>query len=162
MWTRVNNLNRMLNTMDLFRSGIGRILETGDLFPSPIGRMLTDYDRLLGFETNGNTLAGSPRMNLYDNGENFQVMAEIPGFSKDELDIKSQGNYLELSGTRNEDTPKGYKTHRIEREIRSFTRSFTLPADVDADKITATLKNGILTMTLPKTEKAKPKQIMIS
>jgi HSP20 family protein len=157
----MNDLNRIFNTMDLFSSGLGRMGTRGGLFPSSIGRILSDYDRLLGFETNGDTIVGSPRMNLYDNGENFQVVAEIPGFSKDELDIKSQGNYLELSGTRKADTPVGYKARRVERGVTSFTRSFTLPADVDADHITATLKDGLLTMVLPKTEKSKPKQITI-
>jgi HSP20 family protein len=81
--------------------------------------------------------------------------------SSDDLNVKIQGNYLEISGTRKADTPEGYKAHRIERGTAAFTRSFTLPADVDADKSEASLKNGILTLTLPKAEAAKPKQIEI-
>ena len=82
--------------------------------------------------------------------------------TKANLNIKIQGNYLELSGTRESDAPEGYNAHRVERGATSFTRSFTLPADIDSEKVGASLKNGILTLTLPKTEAAKPKQITIT
>ena len=77
------------------------------------------------------------------------------------MSIKIQGNYLELSGTKNSDAPDGYKAHRVERVNASFTRSFTLPSEVDVDKVEAVLNNGILSLNLPKAEVAKPKQIAI-
>ena len=79
----------------------------------------------------------------------------------DDLKVKIQGNYLEISGSRKADTPEGYTAHRLERGTPSFSRSFTLPVEVDANKVSATLKNGILTLMLPKAEIAKPKQITI-
>jgi HSP20 family protein len=148
MWTRVNDFDRMFDTMDLLRSRLNRVL--------------TDYDTSYGDEYGWKTFNGSPRTNLRDNGDSFQVIAEVPGLSKDDLNIKIQGNYLELSGSRKSDAPKGFKAHRVEREMASFTRSFTLPADVDVEKIEAVLKDGLLTLALPKAEAAKPKQISIS
>jgi HSP20 family protein len=83
-------------------------------------------------------------------------------FSKDDLNIKIQGNYLEISGKRSVDTPDGYKVHRNERGGSTFSRSFTLPDDVDADKVEATMKTASCILTLPKSETAKPKQITIN
>ncbi len=148
MWTRVNEIDRMFDAMDLFRSNLNRVF--------------LDYDKPYGEEYGWKVLNNSPRTNLCDSGDTLQLMAEVPGLTKDDLNIKIQGNYLELSGSRKADTPKGYKANRVERDAISFTRSFTLPADVDADRIEAVLKDGLLTLVLPKAEKAKPKQISIS
>jgi len=147
MWTRWNDIDRMFNAMDLLQSRMGRIFsdfEKSRLFPDAW---------IVGENT--------PRTNLYDVGDHLEIKAEVPGFAKDDLSIKIQGNYLEIGGTRKPDTPEGYCTHRMERATTSFTRSFTLPADVDSGKVEASLKNGLLTLTLPKTEAAKPKQITI-
>lgn len=146
MWTRVNDIDRMFNAMDLFRSNLDR--------------MFTD-DRSFNEELGWRGIDGAPRTNLYDSGDKFQVIAEVPGMSKEDLKVRIQGNYLELSGTRKLDAPKGYKTHRAERNMTEFTRSFTLPSEVDADKIEALLRDGLLTLVLPKAEAAKPKQISI-
>jgi HSP20 family protein len=148
MWTRLNEIDRMFDAMDLFRSNLNRVF--------------LDYDKPYSEEYGWKVLNNSPRTNLCDNGDSFQLIAEVPGLTKDDLNIKIQGNYLELSGSRKSDAPKGYKAHRVERDAVSFTRSFTLPADVNAEKIEAVLKDGLLTLALPKEEKAKPKQINIS
>lgn len=147
MWTRASDLDRMFDTMDLFRSKMNRILP--------------DIERLYEGDLTWGAINGSPRMNLYDNGDEFQIVAEVPGLSKDDLHVKTQGNYLELSATNRADIPEGYKAHRVERGTTTFTRSFTLPADVDADKVRAVLKDGLLHLSLPKSETAKPKQISI-
>lgn len=148
MWTRGNDIDRMFTAMDLFRSRMNR--------------MFTDFDRSRGQDFSWRIVNGSPGTNMYDNGDYFQVVAEVPGLAKEDLNVRIQGNYLELSGTRKADVPEGYKAHRIERNAASFTRSFTLPADVDADRIEAVLKDGLLTLMLPKAETAKPKQITIN
>ncbi len=148
MWTRVNDIDRMFDAMDLFRSRLNR--------------MFMDYGGTYDEDYGWRVINGSPRTNLFDRGESFQLMAEVPGLSKEDLNIRIQGNYLELSGKRNAEVPKGYKAHRVERETTSFTRSFTLPADVNVDKIEAVLHDGLLTLNLPKAEAAKPKQINIS
>jgi HSP20 family protein len=148
MWTRFNDIDRMLTAMELFRSRMNR--------------MMSGYDASYGDDYGLNVVNGSPRTNLYDNGDSLQMIAEVPGLSKDDLSIRIQGNYLELSGTRKSDAPEGYKAHRTERPAVTFSRSFTLPADVDSDKIEAVLTDGILSLVLPKAEAAKPKQITIS
>ncbi len=122
--------------------------------------MFTDYDKSYG-DYGWRIIDTHPRTNMYDSGDHFEIRAEVPGLAKDDLGIKIQGNYLEISGTRKSDAPEGYKAHRVERKASTFTRSFTLPADVDVEKVEAGLKNGILTLTLPKAEAAKPKQIEI-
>lgn len=146
MWTRVNDIDRMFGAMDLLRSRMNRLF--------------TDYDRSYG-NYGWRAVETTPRTNLYDNGDHFEIRFEVPGLSKEDMNIKIQGNYLELSGARKSDAPEGYKAHRVERNTATFTRSFTLPADVDVEKVEASLKDGILTMTLPKAEAAKPKQIDI-
>ncbi len=148
MWTRISDIDRMFDTMDLLRSRLNRTF--------------TDYEGSYGEDYGWKVLNDSPRTNIYDNGDSFQVIAEVSGLSKEDLNIRIQGNYLELSGKRRPDAPEGYKAHRVERDTMSFTRSFTLPAEVNADKIEAVLQNGLITLVLPKAEAAKPKQITIS
>ena len=148
MWTRVSDIDRMFDAMDLLRSKLNRVFTNYDGF----------YDRDSGWKV----VNGSPQTNMYDNGDTVLVIAEVPGFSKEDLNIRIQGNYLELNGTRNPDIPRGYKAHRVERNTTSFTRSFTLPADVDAGKTEAGLRDGLLTLVLPKVQAMKPKQISIS
>ena len=148
MWTRISDIDRMFGTMDLLRSRMNRLF--------------TDFDRSYENDYGWQIAEGAPRTNLYDAGDHLEIKAEIPGMTKDDLNIKIQGNYLEVNGTRKSDAPEGHKAHRVERKVNSFTRSFTLPSDVDTEKVEAALENGILTLTLPKAEAAKPKQITIS
>jgi len=148
MWTRWSDIDRMLNAMDLLQNKMNRI------FP--------DYGRFGTFlESWDNITQSGPGTNLYDTGDHLEMKMEVPGIAKDNLNIKLQGNYLEISGSRKSDVPEGYSAHRVERETTSVTRSFTLPADVDTNKVEAWLANGLLTLTLPKSEAAKPKQIAI-
>jgi len=148
MWTTVNDIDRMFGSMGLLRSRMNRLF--------------TDFDRHYGEDSGWRVADGAPRTNLYDLGEKLEIIAEVPGLSKEDISIKIQGNYLEMSGTRKSDAPEGYKAHRVERGTPTFTRSFTLPSDVDSEKVEASLKNGILTLTLPKAEAAKPKQVTIN
>lgn len=148
MWTRMNDIERMFSAMNQLRARMNRF------FP--------EEDRAYEEEFGWNVADGTPRTNLYDEGSHLEIKAEVPGISKEDMSIKIQGNYLEINGTRKSDAPDGYNAHRVERGTTSFTRSFTLPAEIDSEKVGASLKNGILTLTLPKTEAAKPKQITIS
>jgi len=147
MWTRVNDIDTMFGAMDLLRSRMNRLF--------------TDFDRSYGEGYGWQLADGLPRTNLYDKGDQIEMKAEVPGLSKDELNIKIQGNYLELNGSRKSEIPEGYKSHRVERGAFTFTRSFTLPSEVDPEKAEASLKDGILTLYLPKAEAAKPKQITV-
>ena len=147
MWTRLNDLDRMFQTMDLFQDRMSRLQP--------------DYARLRTIPT-WDIAQGGPKTNLYDAGDSLEMKVEVPGVAKEDLSVKVQGNYLEISGSRKSDAPEGYTAHRVERTAKTFTRSLTLPADVDTGKVEATMANGLLTLTLPKSEAAKPKQIRIA
>ncbi len=146
MFTRISDIDKLFGTMNILQK--------------KLDNLYTDTGRSLGYRWELEHT--SPRTNLYENGENFEIRAEVPGLEKDDLNVKIQGNYLEISGSRKSDAPEGYKTHKTERGIGPFSRSFTLPADVDSTKVEATLKNGVLYLVLPKHEAAKPKKISIS
>ena len=147
MWTRVNDFDRMFGAMDLLRTRMNRLFN--------------EFDRSYGEDYGYRRIGSGPRTNLYDLGDKLQIMAEVPGIAKEDLTIRIQGNYLEISGSRKADVPEGFTIHRTERTTTTFTRSFTLPTDVDADRVEAVMKDGILTMNLPKAAAAKPRQITI-
>ena len=103
-------------------------------------------------------------MDLYEEGDNIVAEIKAPGFEKDQLDIRVEANQLTVSGNVEDiQEDKGKKRKYYRREIRnlSFTRSCDLPVPVDANKADATFKDGVLRVTLPKKEEAKPKQVDI-
>jgi HSP20 family protein len=105
----------------------------------------------------------SPSVDIEEKDNEIVVKADIPGVSEKDLEVRLENNTLTLKGERKfekEDKQKGY--HRIERGYGSFVRSFALPAAVDADKVQAHYKDGVLTVTLPKTEAAKARKVKIS
>ncbi|HKK99271.1 MAG TPA: Hsp20/alpha crystallin family protein [Desulfotignum sp.] len=146
MFTRFSDIDRLFGTMDMLRQRLDNLN--------------TDYGRPYG--TRWLMDEGFLRANLYQTGDGFEMRLEVPGMEKDSLDIKIQGNYLEISGSRDQKLPERYKVHRTERTNGTFSRSFTLPDDVDSSRVEATLKDGILYLTLPKSESAKPRQISIN
>jgi HSP20 family protein len=105
--------------------------------------------------------AGAPYFTFEDEGDKYILHAELPGLSEKDVEISVTANSLTLRGERKADPPAGYTVHRKERSDLRFARSFTLPAKVDADKVVATMKNGILTLVLPKAPEAQPRQIAV-
>lgn len=102
----------------------------------------------------------SPVLDIEENNGNLIVKAELPGMKKDDIKVSVRDNILTISGERKQETETKDKTfHRIERCYGEFHRVITLPSEVDADKVKASYKDGILNITLPKPESAKPKQI---
>jgi HSP20 family protein len=104
---------------------------------------------------------GWPAVNMYDAGNALTVTAEVPGLSEKEIQLTVNQNVLTISGERKSDVPEGYSVHRQERTPYRFSRSFSLPVRVAGDKTSATLKNGILTITLEKAPEAQPRQIAV-
>jgi len=103
-----------------------------------------------------NSNAFTPRVDVTEDNDNLYVHAEIPGVDKKDIKINVTGDILTLSGekkTEQRDENKNY--YRIERNYGSFSRSFTLPAEIVVDKISAEYKEGVLNITLPKTDEAK-------
>jgi HSP20 family protein len=104
-----------------------------------------------------------PPVDVHENAETLVVKAELPGMKKEDIQVTLHDGLLSISGERKSDVEqKEGETHRTERFFGRFQRSITLTAPVNADKIEASYKDGVLTVTLPKTEEAKPRQIEVS
>lgn len=105
----------------------------------------------------------TPAVDICEGDQAFTLTAELPGFSKDDVKVELQDNRLTLKGERKRDTDVQEKQYRrVERVYGAFERSFKLPAAVNADKAEATFKDGVLKLTLPKVEEAKPQPIRIT
>ena len=104
----------------------------------------------------------APAVDIYETPESIVLQAELPGLGKDDIDIQVRDNVLTLKGERrSEKEVKEGNYLRVERAYGGFQRAFTLPAAVQADKIRAVFKDGVLDVSIPKAEEAKPKQIKI-
>jgi len=109
------------------------------------------------------TRTWAPPVDIYENGDNLVLKAELPGINPDDVEIRVEDNTLYLKGERKfEKEVKEQSYHRVERSYGAFTRTFSLPNSVDADKVAANFKDGVLTLTMPKKEEAKPKTIKIN
>ena len=119
-----------------------------------------DPFRDFGF-TSGNTWV--PPVDIYQTGEHELVLkAELPDLSREEIDVTVENFVLTLKGEKKlAPEVKEEQFHHIERSYGSFSRSFSLPRTVDASKVAADYKNGVLTVRLPLREEAKPRQIKV-
>lgn len=105
----------------------------------------------------------NPAIDLYDDKDNVIVKAELPGMKKEEIEVSLHDGALSISGERkSEEKFEDAETYRSERFEGRFHRTVTLPANVKGDQVKAQYKDGVLTVTLPKAEEAKPKQIEVS
>lgn len=104
-----------------------------------------------------------PVVDIYENDKHEIVLrAELPGLKREDIDIRVENNTLTLRGERKHDAEvKQESYHRVERSYGSFSRSFSLPATVNTEKVSATFTDGVLTITLPLREEAKPRQIQV-
>ena len=147
-----------------------RVWPSRPTFDGPYG----DYDQLrremlrlldgLSDEPAGDVTSGVfPPVNITQDADHFYVRAEVPGIDAKALSISAIRGRLSLSGTR--ELPKEHERvsyHRRERAEGSFSRIVTLPSEVDAERVEARYTDGILTITLPKAEAAKPRQIRVT
>jgi len=128
-------------------------------------RMRQMMDRLVGEAEGAFPIARAgvfPLVNLTENKDNFFIRAELPGVEKDDLEISATSNSISISGERKiPQEEEDARYHRREREAGRFSRIITLGAEIQPDKVEAGLKNGVLTVTIPKAEIAKPKQITV-
>ncbi|MFO7560420.1 MAG: Hsp20/alpha crystallin family protein [Desulfobacterales bacterium] len=132
-----------------------------------------EFDRLrrqLGLLTEGlaERTAGRragvfPLINLTEDKNNYYVRAELPGVKSEDLDIQATGTTVSLAGDRKipDENNNDARYHRREREAGKFSRMISLSTEIDPDKVEASLADGIMTIKLPKSEKAKPKQITV-
>jgi len=104
----------------------------------------------------------NPAVDIIENNDQFILKAEIPGMTKDDVKITLENNVLTIRGEKkNESEKKEGDYHRIERSYGSFERSFSVPGTIKVNEIDAQYKDGVLTLTLPKAEEAKPKSIEV-
>jgi HSP20 family protein len=105
----------------------------------------------------------TPNVDVSETKDEIVVTAEMPGMKKEDIKLSVQENVITLSGgKKSEEEKKDANFYRLERSFGSFCRSFTLPTPVEAEKIKASFKDGILKVTLPKSEKVKPQEIPIN
>jgi HSP20 family protein len=103
-----------------------------------------------------------PLMNVTEDTNAYYIRAELPGIRTEDLEISATGNSISISGERKiPDAGTDAIYHRRERESGRFSRILNLPTQIDAEKVDATMADGVLTVVLPKSEEAKPKQIAI-
>ena len=127
---------------------------------APHVQLRRELDRLFGDFERAST-PGPAAVAFEDDGSNFVLRADVPGLTESDIQISVAGNTVTLKGERKLEVPEGHSVHRRERSAVRFAKSFELPARVDADKVTATLKLGVLTLTLPKAAEAQPRQISV-
>lgn len=128
--------------------------ELNSLFEMPLWSGFGRQTQLFG--------AWTPAMDVYQNNDNVVAMIELPGMKKEDIEISLHDGVLTIAGERKTETVEGENAERTERFVGKFRRSVTLPTRVDANKVSASYKDGILTVTLPKAEDAKPKQIHVN
>jgi len=147
MLTRWSDLDRAFSVMDELQRRMNRLFDEidGERWPSFAGL----------------TTATWPAVNLYDSGDDLVIKAQVPGLSEKQIQITGNQEVLTLSGERKVQVPEGYSVHRQERGSLKFSRSFTFPCKVNLERATAVVKDGLLTVTLPKAAEAKPRQISV-
>jgi HSP20 family protein len=104
----------------------------------------------------------TPALDLYQTNDDVVAVVELPGMRKDDIEISLHDGTLSISGERKDEVAEGDKATRTERLVGKFRRSIALPTRVDVNKVNASYKDGILTITLPKAEEVKPKQIKVN
>ena len=141
--TWVSPFDRLTNLRD----------EISRLFDAPFGESGRETEFFTGW---------SPALDVYEDKDNVIVKAELPGMKRDQIEVSLHDNTLTISGERKSERTEGAGgTSRSERFFGRFQRTVTLPKPVDTTKVNARYKEGVLTVTLSKTEESKPRQIEV-
>ena len=141
-WNPFREMVEMQRTMDRMFDEVNRAVGSTGSDWSSVGKWLS--------------------LDVHDNGESFVIQADVPGIHPDNIDVMIHENTLIISGEYNQpEAPEGTKRILNERRFGAFRRSITLPNAVDMDKAEASYDNGVLTLTLPRSENSKPRQISV-
>lgn len=128
-----------------------------------MNRLFRDSYGPEGREETLNNTSFAPPVDVYEDEHSVNVKIEVPGVDEKDIDVRIENNVLTVHGERKfEKEEKQENFRRVERQYGSFTRTFTLPTTVDAEKVAASYDKGILKIALPKKAEAKPKQIKVS
>ena len=138
------------------------------LFTSPVDSLLSLQkslsDTMLSdwFGSGLSSRGGFPPINIFQTDGEYAIIAELPGVTKDNIDIDIQRNRVRISGNKELDYGEGTSLHRRERQTGAFDRTFATPFEIDAGKVKAEYRDGILALSLPRAEQDKPRSISIS
>jgi HSP20 family protein len=146
MFTRYFEFNPTINPFDEVRRRMDRVWEDCEPARSDVSFVAS---------------SSWPRVNVFDAGDSLVFKADVPGVTEKDFQVTLTPDGLTLSGERKTVAPEGYSVQRQERPAAKFSRSWTLPYKVDAEKTTATLKDGVLTVQLAKAPEAQPRQIAV-
>ena len=105
--------------------------------------------------------AFTPALNVVEDGDSIVIEAEVPGLKSGDVEVSFESGELTLKGEKKFEAKENAPVHRRERVYGAFTRTLTLPWEIAADKITAEMKDGVLTVVLPKAEVAKPRKVAV-
>ncbi|MCC9625601.1 Hsp20/alpha crystallin family protein [Thalassospira sp. MA62] len=159
-----------------------RRLSSAPTYGDPFSLLSRDFDRMIGSIFGGRSLADSqsadgapaegeaaktllnPRIDVHENDSSIELTAELPGVEQDDVDVSVLDGVMTISGEKKFTRENNEGARVVERAYGSFKRSFRLPDTVDADNITASFKNGVLTLTLPKVaeETPQPRKIEVT
>jgi HSP20 family protein len=158
---------RRFNPMNIVRfhnRGRSDLVQAFDRFAALRDEMDRLFDSSFGpvFRTPSSLSRWAPALDLYQDKDQFTVVAELPGLKKEDIELSLHDGVLTISGERKQEKKGGEEGYRNERFFGHFQRSITLPARVDGGKIKATYQDGVLKVVLPKAEEAKPKSIEVS
>ncbi len=159
MMTRISDVDRTFAAMDELRRKMERVFDDHEGRGGPgssRGAWFEPFE--VGFSR---TVATWPRLSVYDMGPALVLYADVPGLKESDITIEIAQDVLSLAGERKADAPEGYAVHRRERAPVKFSRSLALPCKVDIEKATATVTDGLLTLTLPKTPESQPRKITV-
>lgn len=125
------------------------------------GALAREMDRIFpGFFDEGPRAPELPALNVGEDEKRYLVEVHVPGYRMEDLEVTIEDDLLTVRGSRKaEQEDQNVKWHRVERSLTGFTRTIRLPAEVEAGKIEASLEHGVLTLVVPKIEKAQPRRI---
>jgi len=126
--------------------------------PTLFDRFFVDFDHAFA----PRAAAARPAMDLVAYEDRLELVADLPGLSRDDIDLQVADGVLTVRADRALEVPENGRVVRRERSARSFSRSFALSDEVDVDAIGATMRDGVLRITLPRSERAKPRQIEVT
>jgi HSP20 family protein len=132
-------------------------------YAEPFDQLFDTFFGNAGRTANGNSLMRAPETDVIETEREIRVVTEMPGLKRENIELDVENNVLTIRGEKREQRTEGEqgRWHLAERRYGTFTRSFVLPRDVDAEKIQAAFNDGVLTVTIPKSEKARRRRIEI-
>jgi HSP20 family protein len=139
------------------------IYPTSTRYAEPFDQLFDTFFGNTGRAANGNGLMRAPETDVIETERELRVVCEMPGLRREHIELDMENNVLTIRGEKREERTEGEKGrwHLAERRYGTFTRSFVLPRDVDADNIQASFQDGVLTVSIPKSEKARRRRIEI-